>query len=1022
MRRTLARTRDTLTWNTLADHAEVERLKRSARETELNYRTRPTSAAAERAHVMRFLALEGFILLVVAVFVEAMRHGSPWLVTLYLLPLSSLFLLIAFFRWLFPQPTMSTLVGTSITFVLCVLIFFVLAVGGTNVVLYVFHTVGLSNILVYALLAAVSFPVIGQAISGTLSDSMAWAVRSLGVWFICIVPMLMPDVRFAYAVGFGVALFAACLMSHLVTEQYAAYLAANERMPLSTTEAYKGYWEGLPVFFRGAGPPELRAYTWSYVALAVMYAVGFKVMVRVGQGGYPVAAGFLGLLTVLALIPVAWLLPGGPWSAVQVTVRSWHALVTFLCYDFAGTTAAGVFRFPRRWLRPAWLRHRALSAVFLLTLTAVLSVARPPDPFVKRAEPEFAAQTTLSPDQTLFMEQLPPAEQQEYARAVLTGASKKAKAARDRWALYEDLREFEHDMAGRIVPAAAVVLGAVLPVGLFFLVFTFTSGRLLCAYYQALEAPDATELPPQPTDKQLRTGEAHARNVWDHRIERIIESQNRDEREHFYLGRSLYGDYPVLLHRRLLERHAHVLGSSGSNKTSIGLAPLLSQVLAREDSSVVIIDLKGDMSFFECARREALWAGLPFRWFTNLTGRASYLFNPLDQSHLPLLTVNQQTQVALQALSLEYGEDYGRGYYSAMMETVLAAYLGRFPDIRSFRDLARYMTDKATLQAAGLKEHDLLDTKALEVTVRRLAQLNALNFKQADLADRPGVYERRINLPDVFATPQVVYFHLSAPQEPKTVSMIGKLALFTLLSAAAQAQQGERRQVYIFADEFQRLLSQSLEIFFEQARSMRLSFILSNQDLSQLRTKGVDIMTLVDSCTAFKQIFTAQDLDSMLRMEQISGEARYHSASWSELIGHGIDERSDDVFAIEHAPGAVVEHVALANVHEGPGPRLERNTIIEVSADQFGSFVRFGQSSGFTRFSGYVTPIVSEYHVSEEEYRVRNNAPWPDETSETLTVTADESGTKESPFLEASPSDAPTYDVDDSIEARIDRA
>jgi hypothetical protein len=37
-------------------------------------------------------------------------------------------------------------------------------------------------------------------------------------------------------------------------------------------------------------------------------------------------------------------------------------------------------------------------------------------------------------------------------------------------------------------------------------------------------------------------------------------------------------------------------------------------------------------------------------------------------------------------------------------------------------------------------------------------------------------------------------------------------------------------------------------------------------------------------------------------------------------------------------------------------------------------------------------------------------------------VTADEARAKDSSFLETSPSDAPTYDVDDSIEARIDRA
>ena len=1022
MRRNLARTRDTLTWGTLAGHAEVERLKRSAQETELNYRTEPTSYATNRTHTRRFLALEGFVFLVVAVFVEAMRNGSPWLVTLYLLPLSALFLLIAFFRWLFPNPTVSTVVGTSIVFVLCVLLFIVIAIGGLSPILALVYSAGVMNVVVFGLLACAAFPVLGQAISGTLYDSFGWASRAAGVWVVCIVPMLMPDVRFAYAVGFGTALFAACVVSHLVAEQYAAYLAANERIPLETAETYRSYWESLPQFFGSVGPPELRAYAWSYVILGVLFAVGFKVATRVESAGYAPFAGFLGVGTVIVLMPVAWHLMGGPWSIAQGAARCWHALVIFLTYDHNETTAAGVFRFPRRSLRPTWNRERLLGAVFLLTLTAELSLAWTPEPFVKRNEPDFGGKTELTAEQTLFMTQLPEADQQSYANAIHSAAVKKAKAAHERWQLDEMMREFRHDVAVRTVPSIAVILSLVLPIGLFFLVFSFTSGRVLCAYHQALEAPDATALPQQPSEKELRTGEAHARNPWDNRIERIFESRNPDEREHLYLGRSVYGDYPVLLHRKLLERHAHILGSSGSNKTSIGMAPLLSQIMAREDSSVLIIDLKGDMAFFECARREALWAGLPFRWFTNLTGRSSYVFNPLDQSHLPLLTLNQQTQVTLQALSLEYGEDYGRGYYSAMMETVLAAYLGRFPEIRSFRDLNRYMTDPATLRTAGLKDDDLLDSKALEVTVRRLAQLNALNLKQEDLVDRPGVYERRINLPDVFATPQVVYFYLSAPQEPKTVSMIGKLALFTLLSAAAQFQQGERRQVYIFADEFQRLLSQSLEIFFEQARSMKLAFILANQDLSQLKSKGVDIMTLVDSCTAFKQVFTAHDLNSMQLLEQISGEALYHLAGWTEYVDRRVNERSDHVFAIEHAPDATVEQMAQVNVHEGQGPRMERNTVIEVSADQFGSFVRFAQSSGFTRFSGYVTPIISEYHVSEEEFRFRANAPWPDESSETLTVTADGTKPTESPFLEDNQVEPESYDVDDPIEDRINRA
>jgi hypothetical protein len=357
---------------------------------------------------------------------------------------------------------------------------------------------------------------------------------------------------------------------------------------------------------------------------------------------------------------------------------------------------------------------------------------------------------------------------------------------------------------------------------------------------------------------------------------------------------------------------------------------------------------------------------------------------------------------------------------------VLAAYLKHFRDVRSFRDLANLMADKATRHVVGLNDRDLLDSKALEVTVNRLAGLNVLNLREEDLKDRPEVYANRINLPDVFTTPQVIYFYLSAPQEPKTVSMIGKLALFTLLSAAAQSPTSERRQVYIFADEFQRLLSQNLEIFFEQARSMKLSFILANQDLSQLKNKGVSILSLVESCTAYKQIFTAPDEDTIKLIERLSGDALYHKAQWQERIDARIDPEDDDVFDIRNAPAGTLDQVASVRITEDIGPRLDLNTIIEVSADPFGSFVRFAQNSGFTRFSGFVTPIISEYHISEAEYGSRATWPWPVESSDTVLVTKEEQSEAKAagegtPPVPLDPGED-VYDLDQSIEARLDRA
>ena len=253
---------------------------------------------------------------------------------------------------------------------------------------------------------------------------------------------------------------------------------------------------------------------------------------------------------------------------------------------------------------------------------------------------------------------------------------------------------------------------------------------------------------------------------------------------------------------------------------------------------------------------------------------------------------------------------------------------------------------------------------------------------------------------------------------------MGKLALFTLLSAAAQAPETDRKQVYIFADEFQRLMSQNLEIFFEQARSMKLSFILANQDLSQLSGKGVDLLNLVESCTAVKQVFTAPDKETIEMLSRFSGEGLYHQAGWRELLDRRVDDKRDDTFSMKRAYPTDPTSMAITTVSEHNAPRLDVNTIIEVSADPLGSFVRFAQSSGFTRFSGYVTPILSEYHISEDEYKARASTPWPTLSDETLLVGAKRSEPKGAARKQDQSLKKPepdTYEIE-ALEAKLDQA
>lgn len=73
-------------------------------------------------------------------------------------------------------------------------------------------------------------------------------------------------------------------------------------------------------------------------------------------------------------------------------------------------------------------------------------------------------------------------------------------------------------------------------------------------------------------------------------------------------------------------------------------------------------------------------------------------------------------------------------------------------------------------------------------------------------------------------------------------------------------------------------------------------------------------------------------------------------------------------------------------INEMIGPRLEKNTIIEVSADPLANFVRFTEGSGYTQFSGYWTTIVSQFHQSQKQFKDRAKKAWPLESPDTVPV------------------------------------
>jgi hypothetical protein len=483
-----------------------------------------------------------------------------------------------------------------------------------------------------------------------------------------------------------------------------------------------------------------------------------------------------------------------------------------------------------------------------------------------------------------------------------------------------------------------------------------------------------------------RRGKPASNVAWDNRIARILYSKDEFERRHLYLGKSRDFRYPVYLDRRLLSNHAWIHGGTGSRKTSLSFATLITQLIAGESEarqswlaelqaeaggvplpdercSVVVLDLKGDSSLLWNCYLEAKAAGVPFKAFTNVVGRTSHVFNPLSPDHLAsLTTTNQLAQTILQALSAEYGAGFGEAFFSSMNEIVLLEYIRRVGVGESFRDLSALLSDQRHYPG---NRDDWKEARHLPALAQRLAGVGPLVATPTGTTAPPEVFAEQIRIPDVLRKSQVVYFYLSTAIEKTTVTAVAKLALYVLFAAAAMRDKTAKQRVYVFIDEFQQVISSNIALLLEQARSMGISLVLAHQNVAQLKASriGSDLVETVESSVGFEQAFKASSKLEQKRIQETSGEKRDVTLSWFQSGAHPL------------SPDSATGELRVSDTRSA---RVEANDIIEISSTPLESLVRFSEGSGLTQFHSYWVPLVSEFHISPEEYAMRQTADWPD--------------------------------------------
>lgn len=726
----------------------------------------------------------------------------------------------------------------------------------------------------------------------------------------------------------------------------------------------------------------------------------------------PIGVYWLIACTALFLYPIvtepllAFMFGRRPFSPRRMLYVYSMAVVEWFTYNRLNTTAPGTFVSPagsyyRRW-------RLAASAILLMGGLFANTWVSNPQSFLQTAQGlsamsanrgdeaghrlplqliafQKAEEQAASPEvgdefapyQRQFLERLPEEERQKYL---------------DQWRQAKEAieqREAQRKAGTRLEPTTwDYLLQTTFELFVILIVIARVLFKLLPIILPAatvLAAGFAVAARPLTALAEGRLGLSRQRvlqtGTWDMLIERLRKSEDEVEKTSLLMGVNAYDDTPLLVPREVFREHVHFLGDSGSGKTTLGIAPLISQLMRYQDCSVIVLDLKADdQSLFEAVRSEALavdaarkalangdaQAGYDFRYFTTVLDRPSYIFNPLDQRSFEKMATFQRTDIITAALGLQYGTDYGRKHYGDANFTLLNHVLNERQDVRSFQELSAIFDE---VQSFDLEAETKRASTNVRTSVKRLAQCEPLNAT-ADVGYPAAALDRAIDLAQVFERPQALYFALPTAAGASTSAEVARIVIHTLLTAA-QYHEGKRCQVYLFIDEFQRIIANNLEVFLQMARSLDIGFILANQAFEDLKQVDADLRGPVKTNTRFQQIFAATNQSDLIDISETSGETVVFSRSFE----HSIFQRS------------WLNFFPFISLQETTSPRLRINEILLASDAPCRSIARLKRGAGYAQYGGMPFVVDSVFHVDAEVYRGRSQASWPEPSPETIVST-----------------------------------
>lgn len=388
--------------------------------------------------------------------------------------------------------------------------------------------------------------------------------------------------------------------------------------------------------------------------------------------------------------------------------------------------------------------------------------------------------------------------------------------------------------------------------------------------------------------------------------------------------------WPVTLRPDQRARHVHVLGASGTGKSTFLLNLILQDV--RSGDGVAVLDPHGDLI-------DEILCRIPPDRVDDVV-----LLDPSDEEFpvgLNLLAARSATEKNLLAsdlvavfrrLSTSWGDQMTSVLGNAILAVLENSRGGTIADMRrflvepSFRKTYLATVEDPDVVYYWTKEFPLLTGRPQAPVLTRLDQF----LRPKPIRHMVSQQRDRLDFADIMDQGKIFLARLShGAIGEENAHLLGSILVskFHQIAIGRQRQrEADRRHFWLYVDEFHNFATPSMASILSGARKYRLGLVLAHQEMRQLETQAPEVASAVLANAFTRACFRLGDQDA----RKLEAGFSFFEASDLQNLGTGEAicrvERSEFDFNLRTVPIEPIDETAAAVV---------RDRVIEFSRQKY---------------------------------------------------------------------------------------